>query len=89
MASKILFNPIHQRLFELFNYSNVLFAVRSILVAENFHKLPPVHGISVHGCSPDLEKTTNCLADELWRSFNVDAPEKKHIVFRYAQQNSH
>ena len=46
MASKILFNPIHQRLFEFLNYSNVLFAVRSILVAGDFLKLPPVHGIS-------------------------------------------
>ena len=67
MASKMLFNPIHQRLSEFLNYSNVLFAVRSILVAGNFHKLPPVHGISVHGCISDLEKPTNCIADELWR----------------------
>ena len=53
MVSKNVFYQLHRRLIEIFNFPNLLFTGRSILVVGDFHQLPPFCAIPVYASSLD------------------------------------
>ena len=70
MVSKKLFYQIHQRLVEIFNVPNILFAGKSVLVVGDLYQLPPVNAMPVYASPNSCEPEIN-VADELWKMFRL------------------
>ena len=70
MVSKKLFYQIHQRLVEIFNVPNIIFAGKSVLVVGDLYQLPPVNAMPVYASTNSGEPEIN-VADELWKMFRL------------------
>ena len=70
MVSKKLFYQIYQRLVEIFNVPNILFAGKSVLVAGDLYQLPPVNTMPVYASSNSAEPKSY-VEDELWKIFRL------------------
>ena len=70
MVSKKLFHQIHQRLVEIFNVPNILFAGESVLVVGDLYQLPPVNAMPAYASSNSGEPESH-VADELWEMFRL------------------
>ena len=70
MVSKKVFYQMHRRLIEIFNLLNLPFAGRSILVARDFHQLPPVRAMPVYASSLDEDHPEGYIENDFWRLFN-------------------
>ena len=70
MVSKKPFYQIHQRLVEIFNVTNILFAGNSVLVVEDLYQLLLVNAMLVY-VSSNSGKPESYVADELWKMFRL------------------
>ena len=70
IVSKKLFYQIHQRLVEIFNVPNILFAGKSVLVVGDLYQLPTVNAMPEYA-STNSGETERYVADELWKMFRL------------------
>ena len=85
MVSKHLLYQIHQRLVEIFNALNIIFAWKSVLVVGDSYQLPPVNAMPVYASSNSGEPESY-VADEICkmlrlREFTEIMPHKGDTSF--------